>query len=124
MVLSLTTRRFNVGYSTKTDTVCLTELLTNVQADNGTFTLDFAQQWVPAEYTAIVSNKDVSGVSQHAFCTDCNQRWYNIIRTAVPNSADYYRDSQMAIKCGTSFVGGCHSVWACGVFADEGIRVW
>jgi hypothetical protein len=91
--------------STMTDTICLTELLTNVQKDNGTFTLSFAEQFIPKEFNAIVTQKNISALSQRTFCTDCNKEFYNIIRKTIESSANSDLDSKITAECGQSFVG-------------------
>lgn len=82
------------SYKHRSDTLCVTQTLTDAQTDLGTISLD--------SIVTMVSNGTT--IPSSVICTDCVQEAYNILSENFPSYASQ-AESSVESECGSSFVG-------------------
>jgi len=83
---------------TTTDTLCVTETLTNIQSVVGTLSFDNAEN-VAARLTSLGT------LPSNVVCTSCVKQSYNILRAELPNAAAN-ATAPLQSQCGPSMVDG------------------
>lgn len=81
-------------------TLCVTEVLNNIQSQVGTITKDNAQ-----EIASEIASGSIT-LGSNVTCTDCTKAVYNLVEQADPSVASTY-NSTVASQCGASFTGAC-----------------
>ncbi|EPT02622.1 hypothetical protein FOMPIDRAFT_128132 [Fomitopsis schrenkii] len=80
-------------------TLCVTEVLNNIQSQVGTITKDNAQ-----EIASEIASGSIT-LGSNVTCTDCTKAVYNLVEQADPSVASTY-NSTVASQCGASFTDG------------------
>ena len=79
-------------------TLCITELLTNIESYSGTLT--------PANFQKVFGNgADLPATPANITCTNCTKAAYNIVINDVPSAVTSAKPAYQSL-CGAAFVGG------------------
>ncbi|KAG2074644.1 hypothetical protein BDR04DRAFT_1126695 [Suillus decipiens] len=85
---------------TSTSTLCVTEVLTNIQFATTTILLNN----IVALVTKLVSGQS-TGIPSSAFCINCTKAAYTILSQGLPETASTVRSS-ISSECGASYTDG------------------
>jgi len=85
---------------TSTSTLCVPELLTNIQSSTTTLSLNNIVSLV----TKLVSGQS-TGIPSSAVCTDCTKAAYTLISQGIPQVASTVQ-SAVSSECGTNYTDG------------------
>lgn len=83
------------------NTLCVTELLTNLQNSVGTLTSTNIESLVNQ-----INQGNLPNVSSTVLCTDCDKEAYNIIKNDYPDLVSTQVVSEVSTECGATFVDG------------------
>ncbi|KAI5123910.1 hypothetical protein M0805_005726 [Coniferiporia weirii] len=87
---------------TSNNTLCVTDLLTDIQNTNGTLSIDNIVATLPQ----IVMGQ-AAGVPSYISCSDCVKQAYNVLKTEQPSLASQSNvTSAFTSQCGSSFLDG------------------
>ncbi|KAG1752936.1 hypothetical protein EDB19DRAFT_1670665 [Suillus lakei] len=95
-----TVRQLMCLKDTSTSTLCVPELLTNIQSATTTLSLNN----IVALVTKLVSGQS-TGISSSVFCTDCTQAAYTVLSQGLPGIASTAQSS-VSSECGANYTDG------------------
>lgn len=90
--------------STSTNTLCVPELLTNIQSATTTLSLDNIVSLV----TKLVSGQS-TGIPSSAVCTNCTKAAYTVLSQGLPGVASTAQSS-FSSECGANYTGNFYTI--------------
>lgn len=96
-----TVRKIACLKDTSSDTLCVTQELTNIQSSVGTLSKSEIQQLVTQ-----ISSGQLPNVSASALCNDCSKAAFNIAKSDFPDLVNDNIQSTISGQCSASFVDG------------------